>query len=200
MADLFAEKAKDWDMREVVRELSAAISASILEHVPLDDAMHVMDFGAGTGLITSHLHPHVGRITAVDTSEAMLEKLTAKEELANKVTALCVDIVDDPVEDRFDLIVSAMALHHVEDTEAVVRRFAEHLKPASRIALADLDAEDGTFHPEDTEGVFHLGFDRADLQAVFERGGFEDVRFVTAHTVEKETGTYPVFLVTAVKR
>lgn len=200
MADLFAEKAVDWDKREMVRELSAAVSASILEHVALNDAMHVMDFGAGTGLITSHIHPHVNEITAIDTSQAMLEKLTAKEQLKGKVTALCVDIIDEPIETRFDLIVSAMALHHVEETETIVRRFAEHLKPASRIALADLDSEDGSFHPEGTEGVFHFGFDRADLQAVFERCGFEDVRFVTAHTVEKETGEYPVFLVTAKKR
>lgn len=200
MADLFAEKAIDWDVNEMVRGLSSAISSSILEHVALNDAMDVMDFGAGTGLITSHIHAHVGKITAVDISEAMLEKLMTKEELKGKVTALCKDIVVEPIDARFDLIVSAMALHHVEDTNTAVQRFAEHLKPGSRIALADLDAEDGTFHPEGTDGVFHFGFDRTDLQAVFENNGFEDVRFVTAHTVERETGKYPVFLVTAQKR
>ncbi len=200
MADLFAEKAEDWDQRDLVRDLSAAVSASILEQVALNETMHVMDFGAGTGLITSHIHPHVGKITAVDVSEAMLEKLVAKEALKGKVSALCVDIIETPIDARFDLIVSAMALHHVAETEKAVRRFAEHLKPGARIALADLDSEDGSFHAEGTEGVFHSGFDRADLQALFERCGFQDVRFVTAHTVEKETGSYPVFLVTASRR
>jgi 2-polyprenyl-3-methyl-5-hydroxy-6-metoxy-1,4-benzoquinol methylase len=200
VADLFAEKAQDWDKRDLVRTLSAAVSAAILDHVALDEAMHVLDFGAGTGLITAHLHPHVGKITAVDTSEAMLDKLAAKEELKGKVAPLCVDIVETPIDARFDLIVSAMALHHVKDTDLAARRFAEHLKPDARIALADLDAEDGSFHTPGTEGVFHSGFDRADLQAILERNGFRDVRFVTAHTVVKDTGRYPVFLVTATKR
>ncbi len=47
MADLFEEKAKDWDANERRTKLSAAIGASILEHVKLHDQMIAMDFGAG---------------------------------------------------------------------------------------------------------------------------------------------------------
>ena len=55
-------------------------------------------------------------------------------------------------------------MHHVEDTEKLIQRFAEHLKPGAKIALADLDKEDGSFHPQDTKGVFHSGFDRDEFQ------------------------------------
>ena len=99
----------------------------------------------------------------------------------------------------YDLIVSAMAMHHVEDTDALVQGFADHLKPGARVALADLDAEDGTFHPADAEGVFHHGFDRGTFQSILESKGFQDVSFVTAHTVNREGKSYPIFLVTAVK-
>jgi len=68
------------------------------------------------------------------------------------------------------------------------------------VALADLDSEDGSFHPPETQGVFHAGFDRDELGATLARHGFGDIRFVTAHTVVKEQGSYPVFLVTASKR
>ncbi|RMF87708.1 MAG: class I SAM-dependent methyltransferase, partial [Nitrospirae bacterium] len=104
-----------------------------------------------------------------------------------------------PLEETFDAVVSAMALHHVEDTERLLRAFARHLRPGGWLALADLDAEDGTFHPPEVEGVYHHGFDRAALAALLERAGFEGVRFTTAHTVEREGRAYPVFLVTAVK-
>jgi len=199
MADLFSEKAKDWDQRDHVRLLSEGIGNAIHEHVRLDTGMRVMDFGAGTGLIASRIVARVGRITAVDVSAAMLDRLAEKPELRDKVEIVCRDILDEPLDARFDLIVSAMAMHHVRDTDALLARFADQLEPGGRVALADLDAEDGRFHPPETEGVFHAGFDRSDLRARLERHGFGEIRFVTAHTVVKEQGSYPVFLVTATK-
>jgi putative AdoMet-dependent methyltransferase len=41
--------------------LSSDIGSAILEHVSLHDQIRVMDFGAGTGLITSQVAPLVER-------------------------------------------------------------------------------------------------------------------------------------------
>ena len=199
MTDLFNEKAKDWDANEMRTKLSSAIGSSILAHVSLHEQMRVMDFGAGTGLISSQVAPLVKKIVAVDISEAMLNKLVAKPELQNKVEIVCQDIIEKPIADNFDLIMSAMAMHHVKDTSKLIQRFSEHLNPGASIALADLDKEDGSFHPEDSEGVFHLGFKRNELQIILEKYGFREVQFVTAHTINKEEKKYPIFLVTATK-
>jgi len=200
MTDLFNEKAKDWDINEMVQALSAAVGSSILEHVPLNDQMSVMDFGAGTGLISSQIVPFIRKIVAVDTSEAMLGKLADKPQLQGKVETVCQDITDKPMDEKFDLIMSAMAMHHVEDTPKLIQRFAEHLKPGALIALADLDKEDGSFHPKDMEGIFHFGFDRAELQIILEKNGFSEIHFFTAHTVIREEERFPVFLVIAKNR
>lgn len=200
MTDLFQEKAQEWDTNDMIKLLSAAVGSCILEHVELNEHMQVMDFGAGTGLITSQVAPHVSRITAVDVSQSMLEKLVAKQTLKEKVEPLCHNIIEQPIDTRFDLIVSAMAMHHVEDTDKMLQRFAEHLKPSARVALADLDKEAGTFHPADAEGVFHHGFERDELQKKMEDNGFKDISFVTAHTVDKEGKTYPVFLALATRK
>ena len=200
MADLFEEKAQDWDVNDMVRELSMAIGNTILKRVDFQPDMGVMDFGAGTGLISSHVASKVSQITAVDISEAMLEKLAAKPELKDKVHIVCQDITRQPLDRKFDVIVSAMAMHHVEDTENLIKTFALHLKPNGQVALADLDTEDGSFHPEDIEGVYHSGFDRDALQTIFEQNGFADIEFVTAHTANKEGRDYPIFLVTATKQ
>ena len=199
MTDLFNEKAKDWDANEMRTKLSSAIGSSILAHVSLHEQMRVMDFGAGTGLISSQVAPLVKKIVAVDISEAMLNKLVAKPELQNKVEIVCQDIIEKPIADNFDLIMSAMSMHHVKDTSKLIQRFSEHLNPGASIALADLDKEDGSFHPEDSEGVFHLGFKRNELQIILEKYGFREVQFVTAHTINKEEKKYPIFLVTATK-
>ena len=197
--DLFKDKADDFDANDIPRQLSAGIGASILSNVVLSDGMQVMDFGAGTGLITTQVADKVGRVTCVDVSQAMLEKLASKEELQGKVDILCQNILEQPIGREFDLIVSAMAMHHVEDTDRMVQRFAEHLKPGARAALADLDEEDGTFHPADVEGVYHAGFNRDAFKGILEKHGFKDINFVTAHTVNKEENSYPVFLAVATK-
>ncbi len=96
---------------------------SILVHVPLDDRMDVLDFGAGTGLISAYVAPRVNKIVAVDTSEAMLAALAAKQELSGKVETVCADITKSPLGKRFDLVISAMAMHHVPDTAKLIQSF-----------------------------------------------------------------------------
>lgn len=139
----------------------------------------------------------MGRILAVDISPAMLEQLRAKPELAGRVEIHCRDLVESPLAETVDLVVSAMALHHVRDTARLFGALYAHLRPGGRIALADLDREDGSFHPPATHGVFHAGFDRAELAGLLTAAGFQDVRIDTACTVERDGRHYPVFLATA---
>ncbi|HSQ69137.1 MAG TPA: methyltransferase domain-containing protein [Steroidobacteraceae bacterium] len=196
--DHFADKSTDWDTRPVPLQISAAVGPLLRSSLDWDDGMQVMDFGAGTGLLTSHVAPLVAKVVAVDTSPSMLESLAEKQELRDVVEPRCQDILIEPLGEQFDAIVSAMALHHVQDTDRLFGRFREHLKPGGQLALADLDTEDGSFHPPDTVGVYHHGFDREELGRKLEAAGFEAVRFQTAAEVTREDGrTYPVFLATA---
>lgn len=199
MNDLFQDKAGDWDTRPFPLQISEGVFRALEARVTLTPALRVLDFGAGTGLLISKVAPFVGRLLAVDVSAAMLEKLASKPELAGKVTVFCQDILERPLPERADLVVSAMAMHHVENTRALAVALFNHLEPGGRIALADLDREDGTFHPPDAEGVFHHGFERSHLGALLADAGFIDVAFETAVVVHKEQRSYPVFLVTGTK-
>ena len=199
--DLFADKSQEWDGNPVLQQLSTNVSKAMMANTTLNSDMTLIDFGAGTGLIASAVAPKVNKVFAVDISQSMLEQLAAKAHLKGIVEPICQDITQSPLNVEVDGIVSAMALHHVEDTQNCLDTFAKHLKKGGFVALADLDTEDGTFHPEGIEGVFHHGFDRVALQAKFEAAGFEKVSFVTAHTVQRapEAPQYPIFLVTAEK-
>lgn len=201
MNDLFREKASDWDSQPLPVQLSQGIFGALQSRVPFDAGLTVMDFGAGTGLITGRVAPLVKRVIAVDVSPAMLEQLSKKPELQGKVDVVCQDLLQKPLGQTVDLIVSAMAMHHVQDTAALMRVFFAHLTPGGRVALADLDSEDGSFHQPGTEGVFHSGFDRAALGALLADAGFVDVEFATATEVSRDgLRRYPVFLVTARRR
>jgi putative AdoMet-dependent methyltransferase len=199
MTDLFVDKAADWDQRPVPMQISEGVGAALSSRVPLSADLTVMDFGAGTGLLSGKLAPQVQKIIAVDVSPAMLEQLSKKPELAGKVETVCQNLLEKPLGRSVDLVVSAMAMHHVDDTRGLLRALFSHLLPGGRVALADLDAEDGTFHPPGTEGVFHAGFDRDALGALLREAGFVDVQFGTACEVSKEDRRYPIFLVTATR-
>jgi cyclopropane fatty-acyl-phospholipid synthase-like methyltransferase len=199
MTDHFADKAADWDERPVPLQISEGVARALDARVTLAPEMRVLDFGAGTGLLCGHVAPRVGRVTAVDISPAMLARLADKAELRDKVEVVCQDLLEAPLGQRFDLVVSAMAMHHVEDTGALLRTLHAHLDAGGRLAVADLDREDGTFHPAGTEGVHHEGFDRAELGALAAAAGFVDVHFETACEVDRDERRYPVFLLTATR-
>jgi putative AdoMet-dependent methyltransferase len=199
MNDLFANKAADWDTRPFPLQLSAGIGAALLARVPLRPDQTALDFGAGTGLITAKIADKVQAVIAVDVSPAMLTQLAAKPELAGKVTTVCQNLLEQPLGQQVDLIVSAMAMHHVQDTAALLRTLYAHLRPGGTVALADLDSEDGSFHPPGTEGVFHQGFDRETFARDLQAAGFVEVDVQTACTVDKDGQRYSVFLATAGK-
>lgn len=199
MTDLFRENAGDWDTRPVPQQISEGVTRAMSEAIAFEAGDTVMDFGAGTGLIASKIAARVARVIAVDVSPAMLEQLAKKPEFAGKLSVRCQDIIDAPLDERSDVIVSAMAMHHVADTRALLRALFAHLRPGGRIALADLDTEAGDFHPPGIEGVFHHGFDRDELAAIIAEAGFVEASFRTACEVDRESKRYPIFLVTATK-
>jgi 2-polyprenyl-3-methyl-5-hydroxy-6-metoxy-1,4-benzoquinol methylase len=191
----FDQAAGSWDLVDRRVVLAMAVAATIQKKVTLRNNQSVLDFGCGTGLVTLELAPLVGSITGADTSTGMLQALEGKAKSRGiPVSLIQLDPeVGNSLGGPYDLITSSMTLHHIEDVPALFLRFAAHLCPGGRVALADLDEEDGSFH-EDPTGVHHAGFSRGDIRAWLERAGFVDIEFHTATTTEKGAKNYSVFL------
>lgn len=199
MSERFNKAAEEWDKGDMRQNIAHAVFQTISSRIALLKTMDIMDFGAGTGLLSFKIAPMVHNVVGVDLSEKMLEQLEGKNSDALQVKALCHDICDIPLEQKFNGIVSSMAMHHVEDTAVLFKSFHDHLKRDGFVAIADLEAEDGSFHSHGNDGVHHFGFERESLREIIEKAGFEHVRFHHAYTVEKEECNYPIFLVTATK-
>lgn len=199
----FDSVAAQWDQNPDRVALAAGVTLAIRSAVKLSHDLSVMDFGAGTGLVTLGLLPFVGDITSVDTSGEMLRVLD------DKVKALGLDHVrtlqcelgkTSLPENRFDLMVSSMVLHHIPDVARAFHMLKPCLRKGGRIALADLDAEDGSFH-SDMTGVFHRGFKRETICSWAREAGFKDISIHDAYRISRPRpdGTiheYPVFLLT----
>ena len=202
----FDEEAKDWDTPES-QERAANIAEAIRSHVPLTSKMSAFDYGCGTGQLSFELRDELGPITLADTSEGMLEVLRGKikEASADEMKPVKLDLSTEPLPDeRFDLIYTMMALHHIPDTEHILSQFYVLLNSGGYLCVADLDKEDGSFHGHDVDDV-HKGFDRDELANLAEESGFSDISFSTAFKMEKEVNeegdskVFPIFLMVARK-
>lgn len=98
------------------------------ESVQLSADMDVLEFGCGTGQLATRLEDSVRSILGVDVSTAMLNQFRRKLESGQHPKLRCIQLPltdanslaaansdADPYPLAFDLIVSVLTLHHVED-------------------------------------------------------------------------------------
>lgn len=195
----FDAAAAEWDEEPRRVKLAGEIAAAISANLPLSVEWDALDFGCGTGLLTLRLAPYLGSMVGVDSSQGMVDRLNAKV-LASGCTnarALRLDLEQDGLPDgRFHLVTSAMTLHHIPEIVPLLTSLRGLLHPGGCIALADLDAEDGTFHDDQT-GVFHHGFSRESMEFMLSTAGFRDIAFCEATRIIKGERVYPVVLTSA---
>jgi hypothetical protein len=75
-----------------------------------------------------------------------------------------------------DLVASSMTPHHLRDLTALFSDFRSLLRSSRRVALADLDREDGGFHNPEITDVYHLGFERPEIRGLLSAAGFDMLR------------------------
>jgi 2-polyprenyl-3-methyl-5-hydroxy-6-metoxy-1,4-benzoquinol methylase len=198
----FDEKAAEWDTPERL-ERAHELADTVREHIPLSEDMRAIDIGAGTGLLGLDLLHDIGSVVLADPSEGMIEVARTKIEAEGIVdaTAIVFDFPADepPADAPFDLAVSLLVLHHVEDTAATLRAIHTALVPGGHIGLIDLDKEDGSFHDPDQPGIHHHGFEGDSLVELATEAGFEDAEVRVVHELERDGKTFPLFLLTAQK-
>ena len=197
--DHFAHKSKTWDMNSKRVQNAKGIAELIVNNINLNKSMEIMDFGAGTGLLSYFVAPYVDKIVAVDNSPSMLLEFENKcDAFSCHTEVIEKDLSTDTLDRKFDGIISSMTIHHLEDIPTLFSKLYDMLEDSGFIAIADLDSEDGTFHSDNT-GVFHYGFDRHMLAEYAQEAGFKDVTFSLANKISKPHAEFTVFLMTAIK-
>ncbi len=199
----FDKAAAEWDEKPRRVLLAEKISAAI-GRLPLSREMDAMEYGCGTGLVGLPLASVLGRLTAVDTSQGMLDVVQEKIDAqgATNIRPLCCDLLAQEYPGKHDLIFCSMTLHHIKDAEELLKRFTELLNPGGYLALADLVQEDGSFHGPEAEGIKHHGFNPDTLTAFLATLGMIDLQSEVIHTIVKEENNnreYPVFLLSGRK-
>ncbi len=201
----FDEEAQTWDANPLRVARAKAVAAAIRARLPLTPGMRAMEYGSGTGLLSFALRAGLGHITLADSSPGMLAVLAekiARARAGHSMRPLRLDLAIDPTPtERFQLIYSLMTLHHISDTDKILRDLCTLLDPGGWLCIADLDQEDGSFHEPDFEG--HAGFDRGTLAAKARRAGLGNITFSTVYRVPRVVARrkkdFPLFLMSAQK-
>jgi tRNA (cmo5U34)-methyltransferase len=201
----FDLKAAGWDDNPMHRERSEAVAGAIKHTIPLNINMRALEFGAGTGTASFLLKDLLKEIVLMDTSREMVRIMNEKISLnkANNLIAMNFDLEKNEYTDgKFDLIFTQMALHHVADTDAIIKKFSRMLNQNGYLVIADLYEEDGSFHGDGFTG--HRGFNIEALSGLLHKNNFSGITHKTCFAIEhriseSESKQFEVFLLTGKK-
>jgi ubiquinone/menaquinone biosynthesis C-methylase UbiE len=197
----FDERAKNWDADPMKVERARVVADAIRTAIPLPLQARALEYGCGTGLLSFALQPYLSSITLADTSQGMLDVLAEKIKAAGVMNMFPVrlDLGTDPLPAAcYHVIFSLMTLHHIPDTDGILRKFHALLEPGGHLCIADLEKEDGSFHGVAITDV-HYGFDLGQLRAQVEAAGFHKIAFSRPYAIKKAGKNFPLFLVIAKK-
>lgn len=141
---IFDHAAADYDRlrRQLVPYFDEFYGAA-LERIPYrqDASFRVLDLGAGTGLLTAMIvaaFPNT-HLTLADISGEMLGRARARFASRPDVEYLTLDFEREPLSGRYDVAVSALALHHVTPANlaGVFRKVYDVLESGGMFINAD---------------------------------------------------------------
>ena len=176
---LFDRAAQDYDRtRRQFIPCFDAFYGMALALLPAREPLHVLDVGAGTGLLAGLIRarrPDV-RLTLADVSEAMLAQAQQRFAGDTRVDYQVADFVAGELAGSYDGVVSALALHHTpqDKLKAVFAKIHAALKPGGIFINADQALGNTPENEAHYEAVWRAdvlarGATQADLNMAIER-------------------------------
>lgn len=142
------------------------IKAELGKRIPKNNKLRVLDIGTGFGSTAEFLSKHLARgskLWTVDPSEEMLNNVIRKLAEEGVERRIPVEFVQAEAanlnfdNDFFDVVVSVMVLHHIEDLNAVIEELMRVLKKGGKLLLVDylpIAGKELEFHIKHRESDF----------------------------------------------
>ena len=188
----FNYKAETFDSPKNIF-LANLVCQAVEKQIDFLSDKEILDFGGGTGLLTLPLAKQAEFVTLVDISEKMLEqaRLKAEQQDIKNIQFLEQDLLETPLEQKFDLIVVCRVLHHMSDLDAALSLFHQHLKEDGKLLIADFTKTEPKHH----------GFDIAELEKQLIEHGFSSVHSQILYSAEDLfQGNYSELFLTVVQK
>jgi len=137
--------AAEWDQEATQAYAAAAfgsLQAALERHTIALAGARVVDFGAGTGLLTEPLVSHGAEVLAVDTSQAMLDVVERKIDERNWTGVTTATEITDAI-GPYDLIVCSSVCSFLDDYPAVAAQLVTLLRPGGLFIQWDWELDEG---------------------------------------------------------
>lgn len=201
----FDEQASTWD-QDALKVERARQTVNCVRKVNAPAQGTLVDFGAGTGLLGSMLTDRFAQVLLVDDSPAMLAVAQDKIDRAkvgNLFTYKARRLADITAD--VSALVTLMTLHHIVDVDEFFADAARLFAPGGLLMIADLYAEDGSFHQSRPDFKGHNGFEPEALANRANEYGFEFISVEHYFDMPKtmpdgQTRDYPLFFLVLKRR
>lgn len=189
--------AKEWDSKPTSQLVAQSTSQMMRENISLENKQ-ILDYGCGTGLLAFSISDEARMVTGMDNSAGMVEVFNQKVQDFGfdniKAVQHNIDHEELP-ENAFDIIVTSMTLHHIQNPNDFFAKCKKALKPNGYLCISDLDEEDGTFHEKHkNDGVHHFGFSKEQMKKLYANNDYKLIYLDDICTLERENGNFPIFL------
>ena len=184
----FKGRAKSWDNDSRIKR-SEAVAEKINEILGNQKESSIMEYGCATGLISFNLRDKFRKLTLMDSEEEMInivkEKINAYK--TTNVFPVRIDLTKETyMKEKFDIIYTSLTLHHIKDTENILKTFYNLLNDNGILCVIELDKEDGSFHMNQKDFDGHNGFKHEDIEESVKNVGFSDIESKTFFKGEKK--------------
>lgn len=198
----FDSQAAAWDTPFRV-ERAQRFAQLIRDALPIAEDEAILEVGCATGQVGRALLPKNGKLLGLETSAAMVQQMQESCAHDPRISCRCHDLCTGPIQGSYSLAVACMVFHHVADLARLLQHLRLSLRPHARLAIIDLQEEDGSFHPPESP-VPHHGFSQAKLERLLSDNGFTPLIWTAVEAAEKPSAEpdrpprqYPRFLLTA---
>jgi SAM-dependent methyltransferase len=134
--DIFATGPDPWRYTSRYEQKKYEQTLSLLPKRPIESALEI---GCAEGHFTVQLAPHVKKLTAADISEAALERAAVRCAACGNVRFLNIDLFEDQLPGRFQLIVCSELLYFASDHAELLRtgiKLAQGLRTGGYLVCA----------------------------------------------------------------
>ena len=202
----FEGRAKEWDNDSRLKR-SKILAEKINEIIGNKKYNSIMEYGCATGLISLNLCDKFKKVTLMDSEKEMIKIVEEKLDKCKKsnIFPIQIDLVNEAYKgDKFDLIYTSLTIHHIQNTEKIIKIFYNLLNENGRLCIIDLDKEDGSFHINQKDFNGHNGFEHRYMENIFESVGFSNIKSDTFYNGEKiykeKTIPYSLFYTVGYKK
>ena len=201
----FDDVAREWDNEKRI-ERAKVIANKIKTTISVAENKTAMEFGCGTGLISFNLSHVFENITLIDNSQGMINIVNNKIKKLNlkNIKSYCYDLVENFLDEKYNIIYSSMALHHIVDIDKILKKFYNMINSNGTLCIVDLNEDDGRFHKNEVGFNGHNGFSQEWMKNILEANGFSNVKSQTFYKntreIDEEELEYSLFIMTADKR